>query len=352
MSSWTDMTVSVKTLAEVAFVSAVVYAVVSVSKSASVPRQPTGQGSAGSSKTKRKQNKNKVKRQEPNGLQQSVYSGNDPVDTAKRVSDEASAPADKVQKPNIKSKPSKPARKAGDETAAEAQPSKESGTRNVETVATQVQQGEPPRLTAAEKFHKPAPPTATDDMRDKDIDPDVKVARVMKLVGGKAGSRPKPDASTDDDEFEWQRVGGWDDEADEPEGQWQTATSAVKKSNKSGTSSPFSLSNPSPARTVPGLTASAQASLTKKQRENQSRAAKAAQAKQEAEQDRLARLAQHRKGLEKIRMAEQERERNRGKPKSGPRSEHFGTPTSAANNRTLSGGMSASVNSNGKLIWD
>ncbi|KAM0786284.1 hypothetical protein ACM66B_001763 [Microbotryomycetes sp. NB124-2] len=346
MTSLNDMTISVKTLVEVVFVSAVVYAVVTVSKSRFTAQGQATQTQTGSEKSKKKHNKKKGKRDEA----QSVGKGENDVpgqldEGAERVEQhEKDVKSVKKQLNNVKGTNAKLKGndKAQIETKTSSKPA-DSETRQPSATT---------RLTAAEKYHKPLPETSTSDMRDKDVDPDVKVARVMKLVGGKVGSQPEPEQQQQQqDERDWDRPRGWDDDVQADEGAWETTSSLKKpnKSNQSSSSSSFSLSNPTPTRSIPGLS-STQTSLTKKQRENQSKAQKQSLLKQQAEKDRLERLAQHRKGLEKIRMVEQERERNKGKPKSGPRSENFGT--SVGSSKTLSGGMSAQVDLNGKLIWD
>lgn len=70
-------------------------------------------------------------------------------------------------------------------------------------------------------------------------------------------------------------------------------------------------------------------SLTKKQRQHAAKREAQKAAKADAEQDRLATLAKHKRELERARMAEQ-------------------TKTTK---KTASGGMSAYVDENGKLVW-
>jgi hypothetical protein len=71
--------------------------------------------------------------------------------------------------------------------------------------------------------------------------------------------------------------------------------------------------------------------LTKRQRQNASKREAQKAAKADAEAERLATLSKHNKELEKAKMAEQFSGKGKGK---------------------TSGGMSASVDDNGKLVWD
>ena len=70
-------------------------------------------------------------------------------------------------------------------------------------------------------------------------------------------------------------------------------------------------------------------SLTKKQRQHAAKREAEKAAKAEAEQERLATLARHKRELERARVAEQAK----------------------TNKKAVSGGMSATVDENGKLIW-
>lgn len=71
--------------------------------------------------------------------------------------------------------------------------------------------------------------------------------------------------------------------------------------------------------------------LTKKQRQNAAKRAAQKDAKVDAEKERLAALQKHKRDLEKTRMAEQASGTGKGK---------------------VSGGMKASVDDNGKLVWE
>jgi DNA-binding protein H-NS len=70
--------------------------------------------------------------------------------------------------------------------------------------------------------------------------------------------------------------------------------------------------------------------LTKKQRQNAAKRDTEKALKAEAETERQAALRAHKKELEKVKMAEQ------AKPKG----------------KVLSGGMTASVDKNGRLVWE
>jgi hypothetical protein len=73
--------------------------------------------------------------------------------------------------------------------------------------------------------------------------------------------------------------------------------------------------------------------LTKRQRQNASKREVQKAAKSEAETERLAILAKHKRELEQARMSEQ-----------------FGGK--GGNSKTASGGMKASVDEGGKLVWE
>lgn len=172
--------------------------------------------------------------------------------------------------------------------------------------------------TAAEARLKPDLPTPVADMRDEEHDPTPKVARVMKVVGGKLGAQPKFE---DDGWDEWNKAQEDEWEVAKPKSTFaqvgddprrlvcpltcllrvaEGAKGASGSSIAGSSSSAFAESNPAP-RAVPGLSASAQTALNKKQRENQNRAAKVAAAKQDAEREQAERLAKHRRELERVR---------------------------------------------------
>lgn len=79
--------------------------------------------------------------------------------------------------------------------------------------------------TEVEKRSKPEPETAVSDMRDEEHDPQVKLARVIKVVGGKVGAKPEP-ARKHNDQDEWER---FDDQDQEDEGEWEMATSKSER---------------------------------------------------------------------------------------------------------------------------
>lgn len=70
--------------------------------------------------------------------------------------------------------------------------------------------------------------------------------------------------------------------------------------------------------------------MTKKQRQNAAKRDAAKSEKNAAEAERLAALAKHKRALEKVRMDEQFASKGKSK---------------------MSGGQSASIDENGKLVW-
>ncbi|KAG8681376.1 hypothetical protein FRC08_015674 [Ceratobasidium sp. 394] len=111
-----------------------------------------------------------------------------------------------------------------------------------------------------------------------------------------------------------------DDETDE--GGWGVVTS--RRPQRSRTLTPAT----SQATKQPSTE-----NLTKKQRQNAAKREAAKVAKVESEADRQARLAAHKRQLEKERIAQQYAKPAPGKGKA-------------------SGGMTASVNEKGSLVWD
>ncbi|GAA5893912.1 hypothetical protein JCM5296_004634 [Sporobolomyces johnsonii] len=188
-----------------------------------------------------------------------------------------------------------------------------------------------------------APPSSTDDMRDPSIDDDVKVSRVMKIVGGKSGADPesvkKQEGRGDEG---WEKADAFDDD----EGGWESVT--AKKPSRPSTPS-LASSAPAPARSIPGLTTPAQQAMTKKQRENAAKKAKEDALKRAKEDEQQERLRAHRRELERARLQEQEAAR-RARPSS---QNFFGAEPTATSNKVLSGGMHASLDpTTGSLVWD
>lgn len=109
-------------------------------------------------------------------------------------------------------------------------------------------------------------------------------------------------------------------------------------------SSAFATSNPPPQqRSIPGLGA-----VTKKQKENSKKSQKKGDEKEALEAERLDRLRAHRAVLERTRMMEQDRERAKARPKAGAKV----TEPARKSIQKQSGGMHASLDGDGKLIWE
>jgi len=112
-----------------------------------------------------------------------------------------------------------------------------------------------------------------------------------------------------------------DNDADgEDDGEWGVVKSKRPKTTRSSSSPSTSQISKQPE------------SLTKKQRQNIAKRESQKQAKAEGEAERLALLAKHKRELEKQRMAEL-----------------YG---GAKSDKKTSGGMTASVDDKGKLIWE
>ncbi|EJU03495.1 hypothetical protein DACRYDRAFT_105656 [Dacryopinax primogenitus] len=165
--------------------------------------------------------------------------------------------------------------------------------------------------------------TAVDDMLET---PAQSVSRVMR-VKPSAEERPAAGFSWADYEDVEDSAGGAGAEEADDEGEW----GIVKSRNRRATShNGFASSSGSTPASRP---AKASETLTKKQRQNARKreADKSLRSDQEAE--RLALLARHKRELENERMKEQAR-------------------GSGGANKKLSGGMRASVNEKGALVWE
>lgn len=146
------------------------------------------------------------------------------------------------------------------------------------------------------------------------------VSREMRIVGEKPASG-----------FEW---GDYEDVqgtssagGDEDEGGW-----GVVKTKK-----PKALSSSVPSLGQPAASSSSSApsfaTLTKKQRQNAAKRAAEKEVKAASEKERVEALKKHQREVEKARMAELAKQRGSGKGK-------------------VSGGMSASVDEGGRLVWN
>jgi hypothetical protein len=146
------------------------------------------------------------------------------------------------------------------------------------------------------------------------------LARVMRVVP--TTDRPVSGFSWGDyeDGDEVRRSAGAESDEDDGGG-WSSVKSRSRRP-------PRDPSTASQQQTTSSTTAS-----TKKQRQNAVKRDARKVAKAEAESERLATLAKHKRELEKLRMEEQFK--HQGKAKS-----------------TVSGGMKATIDENGKLVWE
>ncbi|GAA5852513.1 hypothetical protein JCM9279_003481 [Rhodotorula babjevae] len=218
---------------------------------------------------------------------------------------------------------------------------KKGGNKAAASAAAGGAEHKPDAEVHAEQKH-PAPSGPTADMRDSDDDA-VHVARVLKVVGGKAGADPNSLQVPKADEA-WERSDSFDDE----DGGWEAVPS--KKVSRPSTPSGAALSS-APARSIPGLpTSTAGQSLTKKQRENAAKKSKEQSAREAKEAEQEARLTQYRREQEKAKLAESQAARVRARPRS---QNFFGSEPQAPAAKVVGGGMSAALDpSSGSLIWD
>ncbi|EIW78882.1 hypothetical protein CONPUDRAFT_166760 [Coniophora puteana RWD-64-598 SS2] len=179
------------------------------------------------------------------------------------------------------------------------------------------------RRTFAEKMLPKPRKTGVDDMLEQSDYPTI--ARVMKI---KPGPGEQPPAG-----FSWQDyedvepisntgTAQTDGDAGDDEGEW----GVVKSKSRTKPSREASTSSAPAAQKAPET-------MTKKQRQNANRRAAEKTAKADAEAERIARQAQHKRDVERERIIEQAH-------KSG------------SGSRSVSGGMSASVDSRGKMVFD
>ncbi|KZT64490.1 hypothetical protein DAEQUDRAFT_698641 [Daedalea quercina L-15889] len=165
------------------------------------------------------------------------------------------------------------------------------------------------RRTFAERMLPKPRKTGVEDMLETPDYPSV--ARVMRI---QPGPNDKPVAG-----FSWADYEDVDDSrgtADDADGEDDGGWGVVKSRSRSRTQKP-------------AATPTAPESMTKKQRQNATKRDAQKTAKAEAEAERQARLAQHKRDLERVKIAEQ-----------------YSKPS-----KSVSGGMSAYVDENGKLVW-
>jgi len=166
------------------------------------------------------------------------------------------------------------------------------------------------RRTLAERMLPKPRKTGVDDMLETPDYPSV--ARVMRI---QPGPNDKPAVG-----FSWADYEDVDDSrgtADDADGEDDSGWGVVKSRGRSKTHKPAT------APTAPET-------ITKRQRQNAAKRETQKAAKADAEAERQARLAQHKRELELAKIAEQ-----------------YSKPSS----KNVSGGMTAYVDENGKLVW-
>lgn len=153
------------------------------------------------------------------------------------------------------------------------------------------------------------------------------VARVMRIRPG-PGDQPAAGFSWGDYEDVDDSQKTADDADGEDDGGWGVVKSKGRSSTLLTCIRSLSTDNVSEVH-KPATTPTAPEALTKKQRQNAAKKEAQKAAKAEAEAERQARLAQHKRELERAKIAEQ-----------------YHKPT-----KGMSGGMTAYVDENGKLVW-
>ncbi|KAG2033394.1 hypothetical protein BDR03DRAFT_967712 [Suillus americanus] len=172
------------------------------------------------------------------------------------------------------------------------------------------------RRTLAERLLPRHGKTAVDDMLERPDYPGL--ARVMRV-------QPRPDEAPAPG-FSWKDYEDVDDSTgtlNDADGEGDSEWGIVKGKGRSKVSRP--------STTPSQLVQQVSQALTKKQRQNAKRNQMLKDAKTEAEAERLTKLAEHRRALEREKIIDQSR-RGGGKQTSG--------------------GMQATVDSRGKLVWD
>ncbi|EAU89915.1 hypothetical protein CC1G_08397 [Coprinopsis cinerea okayama7 len=179
--------------------------------------------------------------------------------------------------------------------------------------------GENRRRTLAEKLLPKARKTGVEDLLDT---PDVPtLSRVMRIT---PGPDEKPASGFSWGDYEDVRVtDGGENDADGEDDGW-----GVVKSKKSRSTRQASSSSPPPQASQ----STTPQPPTKKQRQNAAKREAQKATKAAAEEERLAAQARHKRELERLRMAEQAKKSSSGK--------------------TVSGGMKATVDERGKLVWE
>ncbi|CCO29081.1 hypothetical protein RSOLAG1IB_07656 [Rhizoctonia solani AG-1 IB] len=174
--------------------------------------------------------------------------------------------------------------------------------------------------TLAERLLPAGRKTGVEDMLETPQYPDV--ARVMRVKPADE-QQPAPGYSWGDyEDAEENKVISMDDEETD-EGGWGVVKSRKPKRSQTVTQTSGQAKS----------STSDSSSLTKKQRQNAAKRDASKSAKADAEEDRLAKLQAHKRALERERIAQAYAKPASGKGKA-------------------SGGMTASVNEKGSLVWD
>ncbi|PIL25235.1 hypothetical protein GSI_13124 [Ganoderma sinense ZZ0214-1] len=170
------------------------------------------------------------------------------------------------------------------------------------------------RRTLAEKLLPKPRKTGVEDLLEEPDYPEV--SRVMRI-------KPQPDEQPAAG-FSWADYEDVDSRgnADDADGEDDDGWGVVKSRGRQ-------RANNAPSATSAPTVQKSTETLTKKQRQHAAKREAQKAAKADAEQDRLATLAKHKRELERARMDEQTK----------------------ATKKTASGGMSAYVDENGKLVW-
>ncbi|KAI0369822.1 hypothetical protein BV20DRAFT_967507 [Pilatotrama ljubarskyi] len=169
------------------------------------------------------------------------------------------------------------------------------------------------KRTLAEKLLPKPRKTGVEDLLEEPDYP--QVARVMRIQP-RADERPAAGFSWGDYEDVDDTRAAADDADGEEDGGW-----GVVRTRRSRPKQPASDHTPTPLK--------APETLTKKQRQHAAKREAEKAAKAQAEAERLATLAKHKREVERARIAEQAK----------------------ASKKQASGGMSAYVDENGKLVW-
>ncbi|KIK92599.1 hypothetical protein PAXRUDRAFT_146974 [Paxillus rubicundulus Ve08.2h10] len=172
------------------------------------------------------------------------------------------------------------------------------------------------RLTLAEKLVPKPARTAVDDMLAQ---PDFPTLMRVMRVQPRADEKPAPGFTWEDYGDVAEGSGHFEDVDEEDEGGW----GVVKGKSRAGNS------RSTPAVDEPAATSSE--IMTKKQRQNAKKREMAKAAKADVETARLAGLANHKRELERLRIIELSQQGGGKRP---------------------SGGMQASVDDRGRLVWD